>query len=146
MDALIRRYYEGCNHASRRTMLETLHMDAVHYFPAGAPQGPFVGAEAIADGWIAAVGRLDSRWTIDRLIFDEDAQEAVLEWTHFKPAVGAYLRGDEWFRFQDGLIGEIRAYYACPPTSSAASYEIGEFPYAARGYAMTAPDVKRQPG
>jgi len=140
IEAVVRRYYDACNEANRKKMIECLVDDAVHYFPAGAPQGPFVGAEAIADGWIDAVQRLDSRWTIDRLAIDERTQDAVVEWTHFKPKLGSYLRGDEWFRFSpDGRIAEIRAYYACPPVDPSQSAEIGSFDYAGRGYAVISP-------
>ncbi len=144
IEAVIRRYYDSCNEADRDKMLECLAEDAVHYFPSGAPQGPFVGAQAIADGWIAAVERLDSRWTIDRIAVDESTNDAVVEWTHFKPNLGSYLRGDEWFRFSaDGRIAEIRAYYACPPLDPAKNAEIGGFDYVNRGYPVTAPEVTR---
>ena len=98
-EQVIRRYYAGCNTADRTLMLDCLSQDAVHYFPAGAPQGPFLGGEAIADGWIAAVAALDSRWTIDSMLVDEKRDEAVVEWTHFKSRLGTFLRGAELFRF-----------------------------------------------
>lgn len=125
-------------------MLSTLAPEAVHYFPDGAPQGPFVGAEAIVAGWIDAVGRLDSRWTIDRLVIDEQRDEAAVEWTHFKPRQGTLLRGAEWIRFDTtGRIAEIRAYYACPPDSQLRTHGLGGFDYRGQGYPLTAPDVTR---
>jgi ketosteroid isomerase-like protein len=144
LELMIRRYYDGCNAADRALMLECLSEDAVHYFPAGAPQGPFRGGAAIADGWIAAVNALDSRWTIDSMLVDEARGEAVVEWTHFKHRLGLFLRGAEFFRFDDdGRISEIRAYYACPPASADVSYELGDFDYFERGIAVDAPDVVR---
>ncbi len=112
--------------------------DAVHYFPAGAPQGTFVGAQAIADGWLRAVANLGSIWTIDRMLVDAPRLEAVIEWTHFKPKQGVYLRGDEWYVFSTaGLISEIRAYYACPTaTSPVRTHELGDF--ALRGARLSA--------
>jgi ketosteroid isomerase-like protein len=145
MEATIRTYFDGCNEADAEKMRSCLADDAVHYFPAGAPQGPFVGAEAIARGWREAVGRLDSRWTVDHVLVDEERREAVIEWTHFKPATGAHLRGDEWYRFdEDGLITEIRAYYACPPGSAPQNHELGGFDYAGRGYPLVPPAVRRR--
>lgn len=143
IEQIIRRYYEGCNEADPDKILACLAQDAAHYFPAGAPQGPFVGAAAIAGGWVDAVARLDSRWTIDRMLIDEVVQEAVVEWTHFKPTAGVHLRGDEWFRFADGRISEIRAYYACPPVGDRV-HEMGGFDYRGRGYALTPPQVTRR--
>lgn len=132
-EATIRRYFDGCNEADADKMRSCFVREAVHYFPKGAPQGTFVGAAAIAEGWQDAVARLGSRWTVDHVVVDETRREAVIEWTHFKPKVGGYLRGDEWYRFDDqGLITEIRAYYACPPSQP--EHELGGFDYEGRGY------------
>src|SRR5258706_16016713 len=91
IEPVIRRYYDGCNGADAELMASCLSQDATHYFPRGAPQGPFRGAKAIAAGWLQAVATLDSRWTIDRLLIDDSRGEAAVEWTHFKPKSGAYL-------------------------------------------------------
>ena len=82
-------------------------------------------------GWVKAVANLGSIWTVDHVIVDAPRLEAVIEWTHFKPKQGIYLRGDEWYVFSKaGLIREIRAYYACPTaTDPRRSHEIGDFDY-----------------
>ncbi len=145
LEATIREYFDGCNEANVEKMLSCFEPDAVHYFPAGAPQGTFAGATTIAQGWVNAVRNLGSIWTIDRVIVDAPRLEAVIEWTHFKPKQGVHLRGDEWYVFSDrGLIREIRAYYGCPPAPGAPrSHELGDFDYPARGYPMAPPAVKR---
>lgn len=145
LEATIRTYFDGCNEADAAKMTACMEADAVHYFPAGAPQGTFFGASAIAQGWLRAVASLGSIWTIDRAIVDAPRLQAVIEWTHFKPRQGIYLRGDEWYVFSEhGLIREIRAYYACPAaTDPIRSHELGDFDYAGRGYSMSAPSVKR---
>ena len=145
LENTIRTYFAGCNEASIEKMIACMEPDAVHYFPAGAPQGTFFGAQAIAEGWVRAVATLGSVWTIDRMIVDAARLEAVIEWTHFKPAQGIHLRGDEWYVFSAaGRIREIRAYYACPAAvDPVRTHEIGNFDYAARGYPLTAPAVKR---
>jgi len=145
LEATIRRYFDGCNEADADKITGCMEADAVHYFPAGAPQGTFVGAQAIATGWQRAVANLGSIWTIDRVLVDAAKLEAVIEWTHFKPKQSLYLRGDEWYLFSHaGLIREIRAYYACPATPQPArTHELGDFANAARGYPLEPPPVKR---
>jgi hypothetical protein len=145
LEANIRAYFDGCNEASVAKMTSVMEPDAVHYFPAGAPQGTFFGANTIAEGWVRAVATLGSIWTVDHVIVDVSRLEAVIEWTHFKPKQNIYLRGDEWYVFSPaGLIKEIRAYYACPAaTGPMRTHEIGDFDYAARGYPLAPPPVKR---
>jgi hypothetical protein len=145
IEATIRKYFEGCNEASIEKITSCMEADAVHYFPDGAPQGTFFGARAIAEGWVRAVNTLGSVWTIDHILVDAGKLEAVIEWTHFKPNLGIYLRGDEWYIFSpNGLIKEIRAYYACPAaTVEPRNHMLGDFEYEARGYPMSPPTVDR---
>jgi SnoaL-like domain len=145
LEATIREYFDACNEADAAKIRACFEPEGVHYFPAGAPQGSFVGAAAIANGWVAAVKNLGSIWTIDRIVVDSSRLEAVIEWTHFKPKQGLHLRGDEWYLFSErGLIREIRAYYACPPaTAERRTHELGDFDYSGRGYPLTPPSIKR---
>lgn len=144
LEVTIRTYFDGCNEADADKMVGCMEPEAVHYFPDGAPQGTFVGARAIADGWIDAVARLGSVWTIDRMLVDAAKLEAVIEWTHFKPVPGIYLRGDEWYLFSEaGLILEIRAYYAAPAAPQPRDHFLGDFDYPGRGYPMSPPAVDR---
>lgn len=145
LEATIREYFDACNEANAAKISACFETDAVHYFPAGAPQGTFKGAQAIAAGWVTAVRNLGSVWTIDRIVVDAARLEAVIEWTHFKPKQGVHLRGDEWYLFSKrGLIREIRAYYGCPAsTTERRNHELGDFDYPGRGYPMTPPPVKR---
>ena len=145
LEATIREYFDGCNEASVEKMNGCMEPDAVHYFPAGAPQGTFKGAQAIARGWVTAVQTLGSIWTIDRVLVDAARREAVIEWTHFKPEQGIHLRGDEWYIFSErGLIQEIRAYYAAPAaTGTPRTHEIGDYDYRGLGYPMSPPHVNR---
>lgn len=147
LEATIRTYFDGCNEADAEKMVACMEPHAAHYFPAGAPQGPFLGAQSIADGWVKAVEKLGSIWTIDRILVDAAKLEAVIEWTHFKPKVGTYLRGDEWYLFSPrGRIVEIRAYYACPPAANEAprNHELGGVDYSERGYPSSPPKVVRK--
>jgi ketosteroid isomerase-like protein len=144
LEQTIRRYFDGCNESDSQKMTACMEPEAVHYFPAGAPQGTFKGAEAIAAGWVRAVENLGSIWTIDHVLVDVSRLEAVIEWTHFKPKQNLYLRGDEWYVFSArGRIREIRAYYACPAEAPARTHQLGDFDYERRGYPLTPPSVKR---
>jgi hypothetical protein len=141
MEALVRKYYEGCNEANEEKMMQCFTQDAVHYFPPGMYDGPFLGAAKIAERWKAAVENFGSCWTIDTLLIDERKSEATIEWTHFKTNQGKVLRGAEWVVFDSasGLIKEIRAYYASPQVTDLDRLELGGFDYAERGYTLVSP-------
>ncbi|MDE0514169.1 MAG: nuclear transport factor 2 family protein [Gammaproteobacteria bacterium] len=141
MEAVMREYYDGCNEADREKIVRCFTPDAVHYFPPGMYEGPFRGAEKIAERWQQAVEKFGSCWTIDALLVDADKAEAVIEWTHFKTYQGTVLRGAEWVVFdrETGLMREIRAYYASPQATDLERLELGGFDYEQRGYEMTSP-------
>lgn len=135
----VRTYFAGCNAADAALMISSFHESVVHYFPPGM-FGPLFGGQAIADLWIEMVRRVGSRWTIDRLVADDD--ELVVEWTHFQPKTGTWIRGAEWYEFaEDGRITVIKAYYASPRDMTLAHNELAGYPYATLGYAVEPPDV-----
>jgi len=141
MEAVIRRYYDGCNEADEAKMIGCFTPDAVHYFPPGMYEGPFRGAATIAARWRRAVETLGSWWTIDRLVLDEATAEGAIEWSHFKTNAGQVLRGAEWVVFDraSGLMREIRAYYASLQAAGLQRLELGGFDYPARGYPLVSP-------
>jgi hypothetical protein len=144
LERAVRVYYAACNAGDVDAIAACFVPESRHYFPAGAPQGTFAGADAIGRGWADVVNRLDSRWTIDHLVIDADAREVAIEWTHWKPGQGGFLRGIEICVFDEtGSMTEIRAAYAAPAT--AAIHEYGDFPYAERGYALVPPQVPGRP-
>lgn len=147
MKALVERYFAGCNDADAQEVVSCFLPDAVHYFPPGMYGGPFVGAQIIAERWVAAVEKLGSCWTIDSLVTDPKTARAVIEWTHWKTFEGAVLRGDEWYDFdpETGLIKEIRAYYASPQSPDLDRLELGGFDYEGRGYPLDPPIVRERP-
>lgn len=140
METRIRDYFAACNSAVTTRIAAHFEPDAVHYFPPGMYQGPFRGAETIAERWRMAVETFGSVWTVDQVICDPPTRRAVIEWTHFKRSQDVVLRGDEWYVFSPrGLIQEIRAYYASPQDPNLKTFELGGFDYAGRGYPMKAP-------
>jgi hypothetical protein len=147
-EATILAYYAACDARDPERIAAFFTSDAVHYFPAGdtfpdgTPQTAFVGAAAIGRGFSEGFGGSGrAYWKLDRLLVDEARREAVIEWSNFKPGLGAEvrLRGAEWYGFDEaGLITEIRAYYACPPVAGPGTHELGGFDYAGRGYSTDA--------
>lgn len=141
MEAHIGRYFAACNAALRQGLIDTFTVDAVHYFPANKRYGPWRGAAAIADAWIATVKHTGAIWTVDRMLIDELRDEAVIEWTQFRARSGKILRGDEWYLFdpQSGKIREVRSYFAAPEPADSTVTELGGFDYAGRGYPLRPP-------
>lgn len=139
MISTVRGYFEACNSASRELFARYLDEGCRHYFPPKAG-GPYNGRDAIADLWIGFVKRLDSRWTIDRLVCD--GEQLCVEWTHFKPRVGEYIRGSEWYEFgEDGKIVSIWAHYASSRDEDRPANVLEGFDYAGSGYPTEAPEL-----
>lgn len=142
MTATVRGYFEACNAASRELFARYLADGCVHYFPPEAG-GPYRGRQAIEDLWIGFVTRLDSRWTIDRLVCD--GQHLCVEWTHWKPRAAEHIRGSEWYEFgDDGKITAIWAHYASPRDQERAANELEGFGYAQAGYPVRAPELSAE--
>ena len=142
MERRIRAYFDACNAADYHAICgHFVPQGAVHYFPPGMYQGPFVGAETIAERWVKAVGELGSVWTVDQVVTDPSGARAIVEWSHFKTFTRTLLRGDEWYVFDrdTGLIREIRAYYASPHDSNVVANQLQGFDYQARGYPLRPP-------
>lgn len=144
-EARIREYFAACNAGDYARLMACFTSDAVHYFPPGLPEVPWIGADTISKKWVWCVENLGSQWTIEKILISHNSNEAVIEWTHWKRHANTALRGDEWYIFEpsSGLIKEIRAYYATPGSTNPDSLvQVGQtavaqlvgFDYANRGY------------
>jgi len=136
MEQRMREYFDACNRGDVEAVASHFTDDAVHYFPPGMYEGPFVGGRTIGEKWAQAVEELGSVWTVDEILTDPETGRATMEWTHFKTEEGTVLRGDEWYEFdpETGLISEIRAYYATPQSVDLDRHELGGFDYERREY------------
>ncbi|GAB3615675.1 hypothetical protein GCM10027416_02320 [Okibacterium endophyticum] len=140
LEIRVREYMDACTSGDAEAVEKHLTADAVHYFPPGMYDGPWVGSEYIAARWAGLVESGRSAWTVDAIAVDTVRRSAVSEWTHFKQSAGVILRGTEWYEFDEsGLISEIRAYYASPQAAGLDRMELGGFDYDERGYALRAP-------
>jgi len=132
----IERYYRGCSRADSELMRSTFTAEVVHYF---THHEPVRGAEALAHYWMSMQPKIDACWTVDHGIVQGD--EAVIEWSMSwtPPGSGSVemIRGAEWYRFEDQLIAEIRAYYLNPRAPyPQMDFELLGFDYADRGYTL----------
>ncbi len=132
--ATIQRYYHGCNTGDVELIMSTCTPDVVHYFFVPGTD-PVAGHEHLARYWRKVQRMLQGAWFVDHALVQQD--EAVIEWTLLWTAQGSGQRhaihGTEWYRFQDGLISEIRAYYDQRPDTSTG---LVGFPYRERGYTL----------
>jgi len=131
----ILRYYDGCNAADEALMRGTFTEDVVHYY---LDHAPVRGREGLARYWAKIGPRTGATWRCDHAIVHDD--EAVIEWTMRWTPIGSdqpeVLRGTEWYTFRDGLIAEIRSYHCNHHLQSPDNYQLRDFDYRGRGYAL----------
>jgi ketosteroid isomerase-like protein len=106
----VRAYYDDLSSGDADAVARHFTDDAIHYYTRRAPH---LGARAIAENAAAAVQYLDAVWVLENLVGDDE--QVGIEWSMLfnHPTKGTRMldRGAEFFRFRDGLICEVRAYY-----------------------------------
>ena len=124
----VRGYYAALDTGDADVIATYFTDDAVHYLPR---LGPHEGGRTIADHAAWAYEHLDGRWILEGGI--DDGEQAVIEWSmkwrHPETGEVKLDRGTEWFRFRDGKICEVRAYYN-------RSGDLIEFDHAGRGHTV----------
>jgi ketosteroid isomerase-like protein len=127
----VRGYYEALNTGDADAVAAFFTDDAVHYY---TRRDPHVGARAIADNAALGVNAIDGQWQLVNGI--DDGEQAVIEWSmtwrHPESGERRLDRGTEWFRFRDGLICEVRAYFHSGPKNR--SGDLMGFDHAGRGH------------
>ncbi len=107
----VRAYYDDLSSGDVDAVARHFTDDAVHYY---TRRPPHRGRE-IAENAAAGVGHLNAVWRLENGVGDDE--QAAIEWTMefdhpSDPSRRLLDRGAELFSFRDGLICEVRAYYA----------------------------------
>ena len=127
----VRGYYEALGTGDADRIASFFTEDAVHYY---TRMGPHVGARTIGEHTKWAVENIDGQWQLENGI--DDGEQAVIEWTMTwrdpKSGEPRLDRGTEWFRFRDGKICEVRAYFHSNEKNR--SGDLIGFDHAGRGY------------
>lgn len=127
-------YFEACNSGDRALFFSLFRPGAGHYLPKGM-FGPFHDVESLFERWREDVAATGAYWVADRIYADPDRRAAVAEWTAVKPGPGVTFRGVDVFAFdEEGLIAEVRVYYASPRDPAIGDNELGGYDYAAGGW------------
>jgi ketosteroid isomerase-like protein len=125
--ARVTAYYEDLRTGDADRIARHFTEDAVHFFTRREPQR---GGRFIAEQAALAVEHLQALWTLEHLVASDD--EAAIEWSmaynHPRTRKRVMDRGAELFAFRDGLICEVRAYYA------ERGGDLVGFDHAARGH------------
>ena len=127
----VRGYYEALNTGDADAVAAFFTDDAVHYYTRMEPHR----RPRIAENAAWAVANIDGRVAMCNGI--DDGEQAVIEWAmtwrHPTRASGGLDRGTEWFRFRDGLICEVRAYFHGEPATAG---DLVGFDHAGRGHTV----------
>jgi hypothetical protein len=107
----VRAYYRDRNTGDPEKVARHFRSDAHHYY---TRLGPNRNAREIGELTEQGVKLLDASWHLEHSI--EQGNEVVIEWTMLwrdprHDNVQRLDRGTEWFRIEDGLIAEVRAYH-----------------------------------
>jgi hypothetical protein len=107
----VRAYYRDLNTGDPEKVARHFRSDAHHYY---TRLGPNRSAREIGELTEQGVKLLDASWHLEHSI--EQGNEVVIEWTMLwrdprHDNVQRLDRGTEWFRIEDGLIAEVRAYH-----------------------------------
>ena len=107
----VKAYYRDLNTGDAEKVAGHFHPDAKHYY---TRLGPHRSAKEIGEITEQGVKHLDGSWHLEHAI--EQGDEVVIEWTMLwrdprHDNAQRLDRGTEWFRIEDGLIAEVRAYH-----------------------------------
>lgn len=123
----IAAYFDACTHGDAAAIAAHFTADAV-IFDTNVP--PVRGRDAIGRFWVRVRDKWGgAAWQVDAVVAEGD--RAAIEWTMTGRVVATdapfAVRGAEWYRFEDGLIAEIRQYWTFDP--AAPGSELVGYPY-----------------
>jgi ketosteroid isomerase-like protein len=128
----IARYHDACSAGDAEAIAALCSERVVHYFT-DPTTPPVRGAEHLGRYWRKVRRLRRARWRLERVLVG-DGDDAAIEWTLLADGPDGRrtaLHGTEWYRFEGGLIAEIRAYFNPSPDGGG----LAGFPYRERGYA-----------
>ena len=129
---MVLKYFDACNSGDIGELMATMDAKIVHYFLPPAHR-VIHGAEHLARYWSKFKRAFGTVWRIDHII--EAGDEVVSEWSCAYTPRGAsdrrMFRGTEWYIMRNGLMAEVRAYYAYDESRVC---QLTDFDYADRGY------------
>jgi hypothetical protein len=128
----VKAYYRDLNTGDVEKVARHFQPTA-HHFYTRLP--PMTSARGIGERTELGVRELDGSWHIEHAI--EQGDEVVIEWTMLwrdprHRNERRLDRGTEWFRIEDGLIAEVRAYHHSDPKNRQG--DLLAFDHAGRGY------------
>lgn len=132
----VRGYYDALNRGHADEVAAFFTDDAVHYY---TRLSPHMGARTIAESTELAVRTIGGQWYLENGI-EADGQVAIewtMTWHHPETGEERLDRGAEWFRFEGGLICEVRAYHHGNKKNP--SGNLLGFDHAGRGYTILRP-------
>ena len=107
----IRAYFDACTHGDA-TAIGAHFTDDATIYDTNVP--PVRGREAIGRFWVRVRAKWGgAAWYVDAVLAEGD--RASIEWTMTgRDATSGdtfAVRGAEWYRFEGGLVAEIRQYW-----------------------------------
>ena len=124
----IEAYFKACSEGTAKDIENQFTTDAIIY---DTNHRPLKTAEGIGVFWdkIRKQWR-NAKWYVDACVSEGNA--AAIEWTMTGLNQGTpfTVRGSEHYRFENGLIAEIRQYWTFDSESPGS--ELVDFPYAKR--------------
>jgi hypothetical protein len=128
----VRAYYRDLNTGDVEKVARHFQPAANHFYTRMEPQ---LSAQRIGELTEQGVKLLDASWHLEHAI--EQGNEVVIEWTMLwrdprHDNVQRLDRGTEWFRIEDGLIAEVRAYHHSDARNRQG--DLVGFDHAGRGY------------
>ncbi|MGB1884839.1 MAG: nuclear transport factor 2 family protein [Gammaproteobacteria bacterium] len=125
----IESYFNACSAGTAAEIASQFTSDAVIY---DTNHRPLKTAAEIGSVWEKVRNQWqNARWYVDSCLSVGDA--AAIEWTMtgVHESAGAFtVRGSEHYRFEDGLIAEIRQYWTFDRDKPGSA--LVDFPYAER--------------
>lgn len=127
-------YFQACNSGIKEHFVPLFRENATHFLPKGM-FGPLLNVDSLFNQWQEDARQNKAHWVLEKTFVDENQGIAIAEWTAVKAARNIHFRGVDVFEFDsDGLIVEVRVYYATARDPNTGPNELGGYDYSANGW------------